>query len=430
MRHLAIFLTFYASVAVFYLLCKHQFRSWKMGLLGSLMLILHPRIFAHSFYNSKDLVFLSFFIISMFSLVRYLDRKTLGRAAVHALFCAILINVRVLGVLVPFLTLVALEMDYIWPGKSHSPAEKRMVVRSVLTYIALLIFLTILFWPRLWSDPIMNFIKALLVLGKFPLSFHLLYFGQLILSTKLPWHYIPVLILITTPIAYTFFFSIGAADALRNLSQDGTQRRENRNTVLFLLWFFLPLLAVIVLQSTLYDNWRHLYFVYPALVLLALGGIRATFAEVRTWKPKKLAKRTQWGLLAFLVASFVSTAAFMIRNHPHENVYFNASIIGGTRGAETLFEFDIWGTLYREALEYILKEDGSPQVRVFVPTQPGWNNHLLLPAEGRQRLEFVKEEEAEYFILYRYVSVSPQQMHEKYSVTVDGVKIMSVYQKQ
>ena len=49
-----------------------------VGRLGSLFLILSPRIFAHSFYNSKDLAFLSFFIISIYTMVRYLEEKTLA----------------------------------------------------------------------------------------------------------------------------------------------------------------------------------------------------------------------------------------------------------------------------------------------------------------------------------------------------------------
>ncbi|MBA7510882.1 hypothetical protein ES705_02871 [subsurface metagenome] len=45
MRHLFTFLLFYSGVFFFYLLSKFHFKSWKIGMLGSLFLILHPRIF-------------------------------------------------------------------------------------------------------------------------------------------------------------------------------------------------------------------------------------------------------------------------------------------------------------------------------------------------------------------------------------------------
>ena len=63
-RHLATFFLFWIASIFFYFLCKDHFKDWKMGLAGSLFLILSPRIFAHSFFNSKDLAFLSLFIIS------------------------------------------------------------------------------------------------------------------------------------------------------------------------------------------------------------------------------------------------------------------------------------------------------------------------------------------------------------------------------
>ena len=67
-RHFFIFLLFFAGIFFFYRLCGYVFRDWKIGLLGSLFLILSPRIFAHSFYNSKDIAFLSVFIISIYTL--------------------------------------------------------------------------------------------------------------------------------------------------------------------------------------------------------------------------------------------------------------------------------------------------------------------------------------------------------------------------
>ena len=79
MRHRLTFLLFYAGVWSFYLLCQYRFKNWKISLLGSLFLIVSPRIFAHAFYNSRDLAFLAVCIIGMYAFVQYLERKTLMR---------------------------------------------------------------------------------------------------------------------------------------------------------------------------------------------------------------------------------------------------------------------------------------------------------------------------------------------------------------
>jgi len=104
MRHLSIFILFYFSVFIFFLLCKNAFKSWKIGLLGCLFLVLHPRIFAHSFHNSVDIAFLAFYIISTYTLIGFLRSKTYSGAFLHALACAILIDIRVAGLILPFCT--------------------------------------------------------------------------------------------------------------------------------------------------------------------------------------------------------------------------------------------------------------------------------------------------------------------------------------
>ena len=138
MRHLCTFLMFYIGVFFFYLLCKYHFDSWVIGLLGSLFLILSPRIFAHSFYNSKDLAFLSMFIIGIYTLVKYLDKKTLLRASFHALTCAILIDIRMVGILVPGLTLMFVCLDSLKPISTKENSKD--TIKSLLVYVFLLMW--------------------------------------------------------------------------------------------------------------------------------------------------------------------------------------------------------------------------------------------------------------------------------------------------
>ena len=66
-RHLCTFLLFFAGVTAFSVLCGLHFKNWWYATLGGLILVLQPRVFAHSFFNSKDLPFLSAFCLAMFS---------------------------------------------------------------------------------------------------------------------------------------------------------------------------------------------------------------------------------------------------------------------------------------------------------------------------------------------------------------------------
>jgi hypothetical protein len=55
-RHLLTFLAFFAGVCAAYRLAYRRFLDCRIGLLSALFLVLTPRFFAESFYNSKDIV--------------------------------------------------------------------------------------------------------------------------------------------------------------------------------------------------------------------------------------------------------------------------------------------------------------------------------------------------------------------------------------
>ncbi len=158
-RHYATFFLFYLAVFFFYLLCKFHFKSWKIGLLGSLFLILTPRIFAHSFYNTKDLTFLSMFVIAGYYMIRSMNKKTFLCAGLSALTSAILIDMRIVGILVPGITLFVLLTELI--KERRNKAEILKIASRGGVYVVALAFFTVLFWPFLWEAPVINFIEAI-----------------------------------------------------------------------------------------------------------------------------------------------------------------------------------------------------------------------------------------------------------------------------
>ena len=64
-RHLSIHVFFLLSAFMAYVLFYRLFRSNIIACLGFLALVFHPRIYAHSFFNSKDVPFLSAILIAI-----------------------------------------------------------------------------------------------------------------------------------------------------------------------------------------------------------------------------------------------------------------------------------------------------------------------------------------------------------------------------
>ena len=166
MRHLATFLVFWVGLLFFCLMCKYLFASWSIGLLGCAFLGLSPRIFAHGFYNPKDIPFTAVFIIGMYTLIRYLDRKTVRAAAVHAVVCAIAIDIRIVGVMLPAITILASGLVAVKYRSIHR--ETRRIRLSIGVYVPVLIGAVLLLWPTLWRDPIGGFLGAFNEMRRFP----------------------------------------------------------------------------------------------------------------------------------------------------------------------------------------------------------------------------------------------------------------------
>ena len=111
LRHIGTFLAFFLSVLFFYMLCRHIFSSMGTALLGSLFFALTPRIFAASFNDSMDIAFMMMFAASMYTMVRYLDAQNVFWAVLHAAACAVMIDIRISGILIPVITILFVVFD-------------------------------------------------------------------------------------------------------------------------------------------------------------------------------------------------------------------------------------------------------------------------------------------------------------------------------
>lgn len=435
-RHFLTFLLFYISVICFYLLLRKRFQSWKVGLLGSLFLILSPRIFAHSFYNSKDLAFLSFFIISILSLTKFLEKPTWFYASLHGLISAILIDLRIMGVLVPFLTFFFIIKDLATQEKPRERTRKQTIL-SLVQYTIILVFFAILFFPASWHNPLYQFYLIFYIFKRNPDTVRVLYLGKVSNDIETHWHYIPVWIGISTPILYLCSFFVGLFFTIKSWlkfqfkrASAALSRYQIITDQIFLLWFFLPLGLIIYLRSNLYTGWRHMFFIYPAFLLLAINGL---LSLVRTIQSKYQGKKYKivFVLITFLVlVGLGEPFFFMLRNHPHQYVYFNRLAGKDMPTIQKKFDLDYWGLSYREGLEYILENDLREKIKVSAESIPGQFNAVILKPQERERLEYVlKREDADYYLTN--FSFYPEEEipfeNEFYSVKVDGAKILAVY---
>ena len=183
LRHYMVFGLFWLAGIAFFLILRMRFGGIWLPLLGLSILIFHPRIFAHAFYNVKDIVLLSATIFVVYTLLLYLKKPVFYTALLHGLLCGIAISLRIVAVILPVLSVAVMLLSY-----NHIKRQKYgYTFLNVSVFTVSTIVFTILFWPLLWADPIGQFMKVFTEASNYSWDGELLYWGQLVKSTGLPW---------------------------------------------------------------------------------------------------------------------------------------------------------------------------------------------------------------------------------------------------
>lgn len=430
-RHAVIYLLFLAGTYLFYLFCRKRFATGWLPLIGVIFLFLSPRIFADAFYNAKDIPAMVLFIAAAYALVLFLEKPSKKTMFWLSLASVLLIDIRLTGLLIPALTFLLSGAQVVFVPEARQQLRQRGGL--LVGYTLFVLIGVILFWPFLWHNPLGHFLEALRDMSHFSrqANLRMLFAGKMITAATIPWFYVPLWMLVTTPVSYVVLFFIGAGTSIVSIVADMRSAVRTRlQDLVVVAWFFTPILAVIVLHSILYDGWRQMYFIYPALVYLSLIGIDAVrrFLELGGRNAQRIGTRV---LAGTIVLNLAFVAGFMIRNHPYGNLYFTV-LAGGEEQARRNFDMDYWGLTFKDGLEYIASTDSSLVIPVYF-AEGSPNNPLILEPDTRRRFVVVSKIEQARYVLDNYREQQYDEIPwdtEFHSITVDGTKVMTILKLQ
>ena len=280
--------------------------------------------------------------------------------------------------------------------------EHRAVVSKITLKSGLILLgaFAVTFWlitPVYWEHPLRSFQEALAFNLSHPNhgSDGNLFMGQLVDSTKV-WYYLPVWIVLTVPTLYLFFAAAGFFRMIVKSIRAAKSSAENEHrSIDFLLTAggLLPLAIIILFRVTVYNGWRHCYFVYPSLIYLACLGIQALWGQNSSLSFFPKVRRTL--TLAGIALVMLGNLYWIVQNHPYQFAYF-APIF---RQYAPLFSGDTWGIASRAMLEHIAETDSRTLITVnHAYTISGSINRGLLPEADRNRLDLVYDFEKTFSI--------------------------------
>ena len=379
LRHKINFSFYFISIIIFYLFLKKFFKSPKIAFIGALFYLLSPRILAHGFFNSKDSIAQAILACAIFPLFLTFKRKSIKMSLIAGVLIGIATTIRLPIIYLPCLFLFFIFITNFFYGSLLEKKTKNF--KTSLCFLITTILSIYIFFPELWEAPIKNFLLIFDNLNHHPWTGNNLYLGELFQPSNVPWHYIPVWIIVTTPITFLFFFITGIIKSFLNIISLKT--KNNLFHIFMFAGFIVPILAIIFLKAHLYNGWRHLFFIYPYMVFFMVIGFFSIYdwlCSIFSWNNSKI-------LYSLILITFLNPLIFVIKSHPNQQVFFNK--FAGSHPLDN-FEGDYWAVSMRHALDWIVENDPNESVNVLSVWNVAAKNNRMLEDKHRHKINYFR----------------------------------------
>lgn len=327
--HMYTWLLFMLGVLAVYRIGRELGMNRLLACATALLLYLSPRFFAEGHYNNKDVVLLALSLWTIAEGIRFLKKPAVPRALLFALAGALAANLRIIG----FFVFGVMGVTALIKLAARRELNGRALGSGLLAIFG---FLGIygLITPAFLVEPAAFLSHLIHDSAAFSRWTGVVIFKGAVYDPTgglpLPHSYLPTMIALTVPVAVLVLAALGGIySVILCIKKDG------RRPVLIalMLLFVVPVAYAVLARPLMYNGWRHFYFLYGPMIVLAGMGL--------LWLQTLLAG-SHFGRIAgasALAAVFLWQGIGIVSNHPYEYAYYNE--LAGS-DVQTDFELDYW----------------------------------------------------------------------------------------
>jgi 4-amino-4-deoxy-L-arabinose transferase-like glycosyltransferase len=345
-----------AAAGLLFLLVADAYGTWP-GVAASTLLLAMPRVFFHTHLASLDVAAASMIVMTLVLFWKARERGAWWIDVGLGIVWGLAVGTKINAVFVfPTLLLWALVFD----------RRPRTLMRlAIMGAVAVAVFFGS--WPWLYHDTVArtnDYYRWITVdhwkIGQW-------YLGRFYMPP--PWHFPFVITAVVLPPTILALFFLGSGRALA--------RREERAFGGFLLLNALvPMIALAIGQSMVYDNDRLFMPAMPFVAALAAVGLHTLAQAILRWLgdlSRLPAVRTAVvGLLVVLV--LLPPLVATVQLYPHLLSYYSG-LVGGVGGATRIgFETTYWCETYNETLQILNAEAEAGDVVWIDP----WSHNVMI----------------------------------------------------
>ena len=435
LRHFLTFFHFFITVIFFFLLVKNRFSNSFISILSILIFILTPRLFGDSFHNNKDIIFLTYYTVSIFFYFRFLDDYSYKNIIFLSFFSAVSTSFRIIGIFIPFSLILIFIINFF--KKNNKLNFNKIIIHFI--FYAIFLFMI---WPFFWEHPLQSLLKYFEIIKNYG-SPNVFFLGQYYPSNLVPYYYFIFWIALTTPILHLILFSFGFTsyliriskrfiklDNFNNLNDIWKSKKESKDFLIFInLIVFLLFFSFFNVHG--YNGWRLGYFIYIFLIYFGIYTIYLIFLKFSN----KLKNIFLISLLCFFIFSGYRLSLY----HPYQSFYFNLFVPTKIKNS---VEIDFAGLSGIHFLNQILnQENNSNIIKIGVASwYPLWFMVDLLEEVNKTKIQILNLKnlkDADYIYSNRISDVDKTKYNKyfvpktfkKKEIKIDDVIIYEIYTK-
>lgn len=423
-------LLFAISVAALFYWITDTTKSYLAGFVAALTLVSYPLYWSEAhFNNEKDIPEAVYILLTLMALWYGVLLKKKRILLIAAITAGLALGTKFNALFLPVIVLPWIMFLTLHNRKQINKLlfkNKTFVLTFLLMpFIAVLIFFGS--WPFLWQDPV----------SKIKIVFD--FYHEIGLTDSFDTRFItlgginvyPVMwILFSTPLIVLILSAMGLAKAtIASISS------KNGFYVLVICWLAIPIIRVSAPGTNIYGGVRQIMeYIAPLSILCGVGAL-AIYNYIQKHKLYRLA------FWIILLASFSLHFYRLVSLHPNENVYFN-SLIGGLSGARNInlpAAGNSFGAAYREGISWV-NENAPPDTKLAYARELIPNIPLIWIRPDISLSNAYRSgplQEGEFIIALTYQGTELTSYHDRYldlglhpiySVDVDGVPILKVWE--
>ena len=425
MRHLVNFSIFFISSIYFYRILNNRFNNNLIIFLGVFFFIFSPRIFGDSFYNNKDILFLSLLTISIYYLFELFKKRNNKNIILFCFFASLATSTRIMGIYLPFLLIFIYFLEYLSEEFSLKEFFKYTIKILLLFYFFLLIH-----YPYAWD---INFfeIKKWFRTFFYSMDLKILFNDEYYKIKYLPRSYLPVWMFISTPIIITILFLLGfflcckkIYERILNIDIKKINKKgdlwhslDEKKDLFILVSFFSFFSYAIFFNVAMLSGWRHFYFLHIFIIYLSTTGANHFFIYLKK----------RFSLKAIYLISFIFILSILKVNykfHPFQSLYF-INILNFNIADK--FQVDAPNLSRVDALKFIVNKERDNKGKIYIANSswnPMHNGKDMLNQADQKNLVFVGQDYSQAnYIFTNYIYKSDKRYSNKNEIPKNFKKI-------